>query len=146
MAEEDPRREIAASTWTARDAALVLARAAGHAACYGAAVWLIESAKSTSNFDMIGPPAMVFAFLVWLLIIGRREPSLLRLAVTGYATVAPAALMVLFAFGASAETTLRLTILLLPLVVLATGTVAATITVLYGMGLRLLTRIAQRAN
>jgi len=144
MANEDPKREIAASPWTARDAALVLARAAGHAACYGAAVWLIESAKSSSNFDMIGPPAMVFAFLVWLLIVGRREPSFLRLAATGYATVAPAALMVLFAFGASAETTLRLGVLILPLALAVTGTAAAVVTMAYGLILRFGSRPTRR--
>ncbi|MCW5691656.1 MAG: hypothetical protein KIT48_04770 [Pseudolabrys sp.] len=130
--------------WTVRDVALMLAFAAGHAVVYGAVIWLVESAKGDNNFDMIGPPTMAFAFLVWLLIVGRRDPSILRLAATGYATVAPAALMVLFAFGASAESTLRLGILILPLVLLVAGTVAAIVTVAYGMALRVVSYHARR--
>lgn len=144
MAEENAVKRVAAVPWTARDAAFMLSCAAGHAACYGVVVGLIEPSKSTNNFDMIGRPAMAFAFLVWLLIIGRREPSLLRLAATGYATVAPAALMVLFAFGASAESTLRLGVLILPLVLLVTGTVAAIVTVAYGLALRFVSYLARR--
>lgn len=144
MPNQNPNR-AGRPPW-AVDIAFMLLRAAGHAAIYGAVVWLVESAKGSNNFDMVGTPAMAFSFLVWLLIVGRRNPSILRLAATGYATVAPATLMVLFAFGASTEFTLRLGILILPAILLVTGTVAATITILYGLCLRLLTTIARRVE
>lgn len=131
--------------WASWDVAFMLLRAAGHAAIYGTVVWLVESAKDDNNFDMIGPPAMACAFVVWLLIVGRSSgPSILRLIATGYTTVAPAALMVLFAFGASAESTLRLGVLILPLVLLVTGTAAAVVTVAYGLTLRHGSRLARR--
>ncbi len=117
---------------------LMLLRGAGHAACYGAAVWLVEISKGNSNFALVGVPAMGVAFLVWLLVVGRRRPSILRLVATGYATVAPAAMLVLLGLGANTELTLRFGVLILPLVVIVTGTIAATITVGYGLGLRLL--------
>lgn len=130
--------------WTVRDVALMLAFAAGHAAVYGAVIWLVESSSGERNFAIIGPPAMVFAFLAWLVIVGRRSPSVRRLAATGYATVAPAVVAFLFSFGASAETTLRMSVLILPLVLLVTGTVAATLTVAYGLALRLGVRFLRR--
>jgi hypothetical protein len=130
--------------WTVRDGAQMLAFAAGHAAVYGAVVWLVESSSGERNFSLIGPPAMVFAFLAWLVIVGRRSPSVLRFAATGYATVAPAAVAFLFSFGASAEITLRMSVLVLPLVLLVTGTVAAALTVAYGLALRLRGRFLRR--
>jgi hypothetical protein len=116
----------------------MLLRAAGHAACYGAVVLLVEIWKGNGDFTLVGVPAMGVAFLVWLLVVGRRRPSILRLVAVGYATVAPAAMLVLLGFGASTELTLRLGVLILPLVVIVTGTIAAMITVGYGLGLRLL--------
>ena len=135
MSEQNANRATGLP-WTVRDGALMVAFAASHAAAYGTVVWLIESSSGGRNFGMIGPPAMVFAFLAWLVIVGRRSPSVPRLAATGYATVAPAVLAFLFSFGASAEITLRMSVLVLPLVLLLTGTVAAALTVAYGLALR----------
>jgi hypothetical protein len=50
----------------------------------------------------------------------------------------------LFSFGASAEITLRMSVLVLPLVLLVTGTVAAALTAAYGLALRLGVRLLRR--
>ena len=145
MRDIDPAPPIAGS-WTRGDVAATLLRAAGHAACYGAVVGLIEASSADNNFEIVGPPAMTFAFLIWLLIVGRRTPSILRLAATGYATVASAALAVLFSFGAGVEPTLRTGVMILPLILFVTGTAAAILSTAYGLALRIGRRRSARRN
>lgn len=129
-----------ASDLTAPGVISAVLAAAGHGAVYGLVVWLAETARGTGNFDTVGPPMAAFAALTWLLVVGRRRPSVLRLAATGYAVIVPAAIAILLSFGLSLETSIRLGVLIFPLALLVTGTACAAVSILYGLALRALPR------